>query len=46
VAALVGLIDEGRIVPVIDRSCPLSGVPDALGYLKADHAQGKVVITF
>ena len=44
-ASLVELIDAGRIVPVIDRRYPLDEVPDALRYLKAGRARGKVVIT-
>ena len=39
------LLEAGRIVPVIDRRFPLSGVPDALRYLIEGHARGKVVIT-
>ena len=35
----------GTIRPVIDRSYPLRDVPEALRYLEAGHAQGKVVIT-
>jgi NADPH:quinone reductase-like Zn-dependent oxidoreductase len=45
VATLVELIEAGRIVPVIDRRYRLSEVPDALRYLKAGRARGKVVIT-
>jgi NADPH:quinone reductase-like Zn-dependent oxidoreductase len=39
------LIESGKVVPVIDRSYALSEVPDAIRYLEAGHAQGKVVIT-
>lgn len=39
------LLESGKVVPVIDRRYPLSGVPDALRYLEEGHAQGKVVIT-
>lgn len=35
----------GKVVPVIDRTYPLSEVPDAMRYLEAGHAAGKVVIT-
>ena len=31
-------------MPVIDKTYPLSEVPDAIRYLKAGHAQGKIVI--
>ena len=39
------LYEAGKIVPVIDRRYPLSEVPEALRYLGAGHARGKVVIT-
>jgi NADPH:quinone reductase-like Zn-dependent oxidoreductase len=43
--ALTRLIEAGKVKPVIDRSYPLSETPDAIRYLEAGHAQGKVVIT-
>ena len=45
VALLKGLIDAGTVRPVIDRRYPLAEVPDALRYLEAGHAMGKIVIT-
>ncbi len=39
------LCEAGKIVPVIDRSYPLSEVPEALRYLGEGRAKGKVVIT-
>ena len=39
------LCEAGKIVPVIDRRYPLSEVPEALRYLGAGHAKGKIVIT-
>ncbi len=39
------LIEAGKVKPVIDRTYPLSEVPEAIGYLEAGHARGKVVIT-
>ena len=39
------LIEAGEVTPVIDRSYPLSEVPDAIRYLEEGHARGKVVIT-
>ena len=39
------LLEAGKITPVIDRRYPLSGVAEALRYLEARHAKGKVVIT-
>jgi NADPH:quinone reductase-like Zn-dependent oxidoreductase len=43
--ALTGLIEAGKVTPVIDRSFPLSDTPEAIRYLEAGHARGKVVIT-
>jgi NADPH:quinone reductase-like Zn-dependent oxidoreductase len=39
------LIEAGKVTPVIDRTYPLSEVPEAIRYLQEGHAQGKVVIT-
>jgi NADPH:quinone reductase-like Zn-dependent oxidoreductase len=39
------LIEACKMSPVIDRRYPLSEVPQAVGYLEAGHARGKVVIT-
>jgi NADPH:quinone reductase-like Zn-dependent oxidoreductase len=39
------LLETGKVVSVIDRCYPLSGVAEALRYLEEGHAQGKVVIT-
>ena len=39
------LLESGKVKPVIDRCYPLSEVPEALRYLEAGHARGKVVIT-
>jgi NADPH:quinone reductase-like Zn-dependent oxidoreductase len=39
------LIGAGKVKPVIDRCYPLSETAEALRYLGAKHAHGKVVIT-
>jgi NADPH:quinone reductase-like Zn-dependent oxidoreductase len=39
------LLEAGKIRPVIDKTFPLSEVPEAIRYLKAGHTQGKIVIT-
>jgi NADPH:quinone reductase-like Zn-dependent oxidoreductase len=39
------LIKAGEVTPVIDRRYSLSEVPEAIRYLEAGHARGKVVIT-
>lgn len=44
--AFVGeLLESGDAEPVIDRRYPLEEVPEAIRYLEAGHASGKVVIT-
>jgi NADPH:quinone reductase-like Zn-dependent oxidoreductase len=39
------LLEEGQVIPVIDRRYPLRETAEALCYLEAGHARGKVVIT-
>jgi len=39
------LLEGGKIVPAIDRTYPLSETAEALRYLGAGHARGKIVIT-
>ena len=41
---LAELLEAGKIVPVIERTYPLAGVPDAIRYLEQEHARGKLVI--
>ena len=43
---LTELIEAGKLVPVIDRTFQLSEAPEAIRYLEAGHARGKVVVTF
>ncbi len=43
-AALRELMTSGRVTPVIDRRFPLSHVSEALRYVEAGHAHGKVII--
>ena len=42
---LKGLLEAGKVVPVIDRRYKLREAADALRYLAKGHAQGKVVLT-
>jgi NADPH:quinone reductase-like Zn-dependent oxidoreductase len=43
---LIGdLMKSGKVTPVIDRCYSLAQVPQALRYLEAGHARGKVIIT-
>jgi NADPH:quinone reductase-like Zn-dependent oxidoreductase len=39
------LLEAGKVKPLIDRAYPLSEAAEAIRYLEAGHAQGKVVIT-
>jgi NADPH:quinone reductase-like Zn-dependent oxidoreductase len=43
-AALAEFLAAGRLAPVIDRTFGLEQVPDAIRYLAAGHARGRVVI--
>jgi NADPH:quinone reductase-like Zn-dependent oxidoreductase len=43
-AFVAGLMQDGKVTPVIDRSYKLGEVPEALRYLEKGHARGKVVI--
>jgi NADPH:quinone reductase-like Zn-dependent oxidoreductase len=45
VVLLTELLEAGSIRPVIDRSYPLSEVPEALRYQQEGRPQGKVIIT-
>jgi NADPH:quinone reductase-like Zn-dependent oxidoreductase len=42
---LKDLIESGKVMPVIDRTYPLDGAREAMRYLEAGHARGKIVIT-
>jgi NADPH:quinone reductase-like Zn-dependent oxidoreductase len=42
---LKGVIEAGKVRPVIDRTYPLSQTPAAIGYVAHGHAAGKVIIT-
>lgn len=42
---LNGLIEDGKVTPVIDGTYPLSGTPEAIGHVGEGHARGTVVIT-
>ena len=39
------LLEAGKVTPIVDRTFPLSEVPEAIGYMRKGHARGKVVIT-
>jgi NADPH:quinone reductase-like Zn-dependent oxidoreductase len=41
---LKDLVEAGKVRPVVDRTYPLSEVPDAIRYLTNGHARGKIII--
>ena len=43
--ALGELVKAGKLTPVIDRTYPMSELPEAIAYLEQGHARGKVVIS-
>jgi len=43
--AMSALLEAGKVVPMIEKSYPLSQVADAIRYVEEGRARGKVVIT-
>ncbi len=43
--ALKGLVEAGKVTPVIDRTYPLTETPMAIGHVATGHARGTVVLT-
>jgi NADPH:quinone reductase-like Zn-dependent oxidoreductase len=41
---LTGLIEDGKVTPVIDRRYPFEEIPAAVGYQEEGHVPGKVVV--
>jgi len=41
---LAGLVAQGKLRPVIDKTVPLEEAPQALNYISQGHARGKVII--
>jgi NADPH:quinone reductase-like Zn-dependent oxidoreductase len=44
-AVLAGLMESGKVTPVIDRRYPLSATAAAISYLETGRARGKVIVT-
>lgn len=44
-ATLREFLESGELTPVVDRTYPLSDVPDAIRYLESGRVRGKVVIS-
>jgi NADPH:quinone reductase-like Zn-dependent oxidoreductase len=43
--ALTGLVESGRVTPVVDRTFPLGEAPSAVTHMRLGRARGKVVVT-
>ena len=39
------LLEAGKLTPVIDRTFPLSEVPEAMSYMQDGGGLGKIIIT-
>ena len=44
-SALAELVEAGSLTPVVDRTFPLSEVPEAIRYLVAGRAVGRIIVT-
>jgi NADPH:quinone reductase-like Zn-dependent oxidoreductase len=44
-AFMKGLLEAGKVVPIIDKRYPLRETAEALRYIGEGHARGKIVIT-
>ena len=44
-AVVSEMVDDGDLMPVVDRTYPLGEAPAALHYLSAEKARGKIVLT-
>jgi len=42
---LTGLVESGKLTPVVDRTYALGQVPEAMRYLTDGHARGKLIVT-
>jgi NADPH:quinone reductase-like Zn-dependent oxidoreductase len=42
---LTGLIEDGKLTPVLDRTYPLADTAEGLRHVEQGHARGKVIIT-
>ena len=44
-AQFAGLLESGKVKPVIDRTYRFEQLPDAIRYIEEGHARGKVVVS-
>ena len=45
IAVLRGLLETGKITPIVDSTYPLSEVREAFRHMMEDELQGKVIVT-
>jgi len=43
--AVTGLIEDGKLTPVVDRTYPLAETVEGLRTVEQGHARGKIVVT-
>jgi NADPH:quinone reductase-like Zn-dependent oxidoreductase len=43
--AVTGLIEDGKLTPVVDRTYPLADTVEGLRHVERGHARGKIVVT-
>ena len=43
--AVTGLIEDGKVIPVVGRTYPLADTAEGLRYVEQGHARGKAVVT-
>ncbi len=42
---MTGLIEEGKLTPVVDRTYPLADTAEGLRHVEQGHTRGKIVVT-
>ena len=42
---MTGLIEDGKLMPVVDRTYPLAEMVEGLRTVEQGHARGKIVVT-
>ena len=43
--AVTGLIQDGKLLPVVDRTYPLANTAEGLRHVEQGHARGKAIVT-
>jgi NADPH:quinone reductase-like Zn-dependent oxidoreductase len=43
--AVTGLIEEGKLTPIVDRTYPLEDTSEGLRHVEQGHTRGKIVVT-